>query len=388
MKNIMPLPRTAVTALNNGISLDNLHLIYNKYMWAWEDPDGNYAKWEIKTGKKAFLESLTGKKREGRAFVKQEAASCLKSLNARHSGMMKGFESQGRHAGEITLYTESRLIAGLGYNSALQTGITLHHLYGFPFLPGSSVKGLARAAAEYTLEGNADRDALLRSVFGSEHKNEKMSDTPIKGSVTFLDAFPLTFPELEIDILTPHYQPYYENAEGNPPGNWFDPVPVPYLTVAPGTPFRFLLISEDKQGLDNAQKWLLKGLTMLGAGGKTSSGYGFFTADAPGQSDEPKATGDQTTQDRLKTPAKVEVKAKGAEWIAMPHKKKREVKAFAEVVALEDGGKNKVKLLIHDFDDNVYNLTGYKNLAVGDQVNVLVERRKDGSVDLVRWRRP
>ena len=44
--------------------------------------------------------------------------------------------------------TRWRLVTGWSTNPALETGITLHHLLGFPFLPGSSIKGLIRAVAE------------------------------------------------------------------------------------------------------------------------------------------------------------------------------------------------------------------------------------------------
>jgi len=38
-----------------------------------------------------------------------------------------------------------RLSIGLGVPHPLETGITLHHLYGVPYLPGSAVKGVTRA---------------------------------------------------------------------------------------------------------------------------------------------------------------------------------------------------------------------------------------------------
>src|SRR6266699_2079206 len=44
-----------------------------------------------------------------------------------------------------------RMVIGLGGESVLETDITLHHLYGIPFIPGSALKGLTRAyvSAEY-----------------------------------------------------------------------------------------------------------------------------------------------------------------------------------------------------------------------------------------------
>src|SRR2546422_9089524 len=38
-----------------------------------------------------------------------------------------------------------RMVIGLGGETVLETDITLHHLYGIPFIPGSALKGLTRA---------------------------------------------------------------------------------------------------------------------------------------------------------------------------------------------------------------------------------------------------
>ncbi|MBK9095192.1 MAG: hypothetical protein IPM84_21030 [Anaerolineae bacterium] len=42
------------------------------------------------------------------------------------------------------LRTDWRLVTGLGRKGPLEVGFTFHR-YGFPILPGSSLKGLARA---------------------------------------------------------------------------------------------------------------------------------------------------------------------------------------------------------------------------------------------------
>jgi len=47
-----------------------------------------------------------------------------------------------------TYRTVWRLIVGWGSNPALEAGLTLHHLYGFPYIPGSAVKGLLHHCAE------------------------------------------------------------------------------------------------------------------------------------------------------------------------------------------------------------------------------------------------
>jgi len=53
--------------------------------------------------------------------------------------------------------TRWRLLVGYSTNSTLESGVTLHHLYGFPYIPGSAVKGLLHHVAEMlVMEGIAD----------------------------------------------------------------------------------------------------------------------------------------------------------------------------------------------------------------------------------------
>ncbi|MBC7326079.1 MAG: type III-B CRISPR module RAMP protein Cmr6, partial [Moorella sp. (in: Bacteria)] len=62
------------------------------------------------------------------------------------------------------------------------------------------------------------------------------------GSVLFFDALPAGPVKVQADVMTPHYAPYYQpQGVPQPPGDWFDPVPIPFLTVAPGQPFFFAL---------------------------------------------------------------------------------------------------------------------------------------------------
>lgn len=51
----------------------------------------------------------------------------------------------------ISATTLWRLVVGWGTNPTLKTGITLDHLLGFPYIPGSAVKGLLHRVAEQEL---------------------------------------------------------------------------------------------------------------------------------------------------------------------------------------------------------------------------------------------
>jgi CRISPR-associated protein Cmr6 len=224
----------------------------------------------------------------------------------------------GTTAGPLTLH--------LARASALENaGICLHPIYGFTYLPGSGLKGLARAFAETVwlpaLATESERLAgweRIEAVFGwapgaNELKDESGKRGPkpwmpagaeeyraeqkdatgevvrkarpaSAGAVVFHDAWPRQWPRLVTDILNSHHAEYYSKAN-EPPGDWEDPVPVYFLSVPPGIPFRFALTKRRddvaQADLDLAADWLAGGLTVLGCGAKTATGYGHFTVDRP-----------------------------------------------------------------------------------------------------------
>ena len=188
------------------------------------------------------------------------------------------------HAEIFTATTDWRFVTGLGRKGALEVGFTFHR-YGFPMLPGSSVKGLARAFA-YLSTGKDESDPDFAAIFGRASQAEDDHSTRAGGAI-FFDAFPEKLPELVVDIMNPHYNDYYTSKGAIPPTNWQNPIPVKFLTVKEKTPFGFAvgwrgnLDDESKRLRDLAIEWLKGGLTELGAGAKTSAGYGYFQIGTP-----------------------------------------------------------------------------------------------------------
>ena len=213
-----------------------------------------------------------------------------------------------------TLDVRGRLIVGLGGDNVLETGLTLHHTYGVPFIPGSALKGLAAHycdevwgqrhepdSAKLTDDNHKFRRLRHREVCG---KNGVHSDTGTfheilfgttddSGHIIFHDAWiePASLtgqPDsgLVLDVMTPHHGDYYsdkhyedgpKHGELIPPTDFDDPNPVTFLSVAG----KFhIAVSCDVAG-EEGQAWaklafdlLTKALQDWGVGGKTSSGYG------------------------------------------------------------------------------------------------------------------
>ncbi|MCG0314919.1 MAG: type III-B CRISPR module RAMP protein Cmr6, partial [Calditerricola sp.] len=173
-----------------------------------------------------------------------------------------------------------RLVVGLGASSVYETSLTLHHLYGVPYLPASSLKGmLAHYIVDQCFGGNekeATAHPTYRAIFGTLQE---------RGKVVFFDALPTKAPILRLDIMNPHYAPYYMN--GSDPVDYTNPVPVPFFVVENAT-FRVAVgalpaLSEAEASvlLDEVETHLLAALKTYGIGAKTAVGYGYASAHRP-----------------------------------------------------------------------------------------------------------
>ncbi len=234
-----------------------------------------------------------------------------------------GVEAAGAEV--FTMWTESPLIIGLGAKGTLETAITLHPLYGFPYLPGSALKGIARAAAFFALaeklgiEGvdnetflklkkagkKTDLQKLVQALDEDEeskwpeclkaeqqvarHFRELFGWRSAAGKVIFFDGMPARVPMIVSEVMTPHFAAFY-SGDGAP-HDADKPKPISFLAIARETPFGFAVGwrrgPKDQQLYGKAIDWLTVGLTEIGLGGKTAAGYGFFSAKDPGPSREP-----------------------------------------------------------------------------------------------------
>ncbi len=202
----------------------------------------------------------------------------------------------------ITLTTSTRFATGLGREHPIEIGFAWHHSLGTPYLAGSGVKGLLRAFVREWIDGG---EALADQVFGS--------DRPFHvGQLICFDAIPTQPVQLEADIMTPHYVPYYQGSEA--PGDWHSPTPIPFLVVAAGQSFQFAFAPRTADGLgtksdgspitiDTVKEWLCDALHWLGAGAKTNAGYGTFHSHETPSSQPPATRAEFTGTLELVTPA-------------------------------------------------------------------------------------
>jgi len=214
-----------------------------------------------------FLKNVNG---ENRKKVLQYLKRPFKELSyyrERQNSLIISLKNNNFSVCEFTGKLLENAIPGLGISSAFETGISLNFIYGFPYLPASSLKGITSDYAIFYEGKDKEKDEDYKNVFGAQG---------LEGNVIFFDALPIIDNNiLDLDVMTPHFQEYYSNNSF--PGDYLKPNPILFLVIKKNVSFKFYLASKDKNLLNIACKWLKGALENIGIGGKTSVGYGHFS---------------------------------------------------------------------------------------------------------------
>ena len=244
------------------IESDSAHsgLLYDKFINIWQ----NYQERFDDEAKGEYFKAIIKHTEQSSEILKKG----LETAQEKYQNLILAQAGQ-----TLILETEWRLIVGMGNAHPLEAGFTWHPTLGVPYLPGTSIKGLLREwISKWTKGGPEEANRLL----GTESDNNMNH----AGVVIIFDAIPRTPPTLEIDILTPHYQPYYTEPETAQPADYYNPVPVKFLTIAPGQEFTFSIAPRNNnatdEDIDNCQQYLISAINTLGIGGKTAVGYGLM----------------------------------------------------------------------------------------------------------------
>jgi len=254
---------------NTGLWFDRF---FNQYQKGWSlDAQGEKPKTQ-------FLENIVGdsnsKKVGNPDQLKsyQERTQKLASAQANNSIDFMGVFENDWH-----------FVTGMGNPHPVENGITWHPTLATPYLPASSVKGMVRAFMEQEMEDQGISDKDIERIFGS---------TDQSGSVIFFDATPTEPVTLTIDVITPHMGDWYAKGTENDsvgkasavPADWHAPVPSQFL-VCKGITLFFAVAPRrahsEQDFKDSGFVWdaLKDALEWIGAGAKTSVGYGYFLKD-------------------------------------------------------------------------------------------------------------
>lgn len=285
----MSLPKDTKDVLKNA-EPDNFALKLNRIVWFKSDKPNEAPKPVLyKKKTKHDNEYHVG-------FVCNEIM--IKGVAKRQQEAIHGL---GLKSMTIELKTDWRLIVGLGNESVYETSMTLHHVYGIPYIPASAVKGVVRSWMITEVFGKTNNENGVSFPDFKNAETRAMNDRGFvaifgnndeAGKVRFFDAYPTTKPEIDTDIMNPHFGDYYgDQSSATPPADYLTPIPVPFLTVR-DTSFRFVLGIKEKNNskmpedsrlgqntmlLDVAGRGLKKALTEHGIGAKTAVGYGLMS---------------------------------------------------------------------------------------------------------------
>ena len=209
---------------------------------------------------------------------------------------------------------------GLGNEHPLENGFAFLNPYGLPYLPGSGVKGVLRQAARELARGDwGDTQGWLRDeekpysvviqkrtvmlsmcdvLFGRETAAGDADH--VRGALSFWDVIPqIKGDHLHVEIMTPHQGHYYQQKHDRKTGDSVSPhesgqpIPIPFLTVPPGSEFVFHVVCDlprlrrlaPELAQDGQWKTLLNAafehaFEWLGFGAKTAVGYGAMQSPA------------------------------------------------------------------------------------------------------------
>lgn len=196
----------------------------------------------------------------------------------------------GSRFATIKLTQESRLLLHLGRANVLENvGLYFEHTTGLPQIPGTALKGVVSTWVTWANSFNSSTGSiqlpsqgtttrrnftaagagLARQILGDDSQN----GSEHAGDVIFIGGFPMTPPQLGLDIVNPHY-----DAKGEPKNKL---TPNTFLCIEPGTVWQFAFYvragtTNTQELLTTTSRWITEALTQLGIGAKTAAGYGRF----------------------------------------------------------------------------------------------------------------
>ncbi|MFZ4657660.1 MAG: type III-B CRISPR module RAMP protein Cmr6 [Caldilineaceae bacterium] len=319
MANQRPLPQDTNLILQHHLgACRNLSLLLDKFNPWRQQPDGGWqlsflvevqrrGQWEQKSTSEGEARRLwlgSGRDNQTRLVDRPLAPNTRTDgqlLAANYRRWQQGCNDLSAQIFELT--SAARLVVGLGAESVLETSLALHRIHGYPVIPGSALKGLARTVAFFELaqllglvplsfeerkqrkeqqppeqtpleklatilESNPADVSTKRNWLALQTDSAVAAEAKIKGmlfqdltqmehftnfrtvfgvleqagTVIFLDAMPKEKPLLVVDVMNPHYPDYYRDESGRTaPSDDQSPNPVAFLAVETDSIFGFAL---------------------------------------------------------------------------------------------------------------------------------------------------
>lgn len=181
-----------------------------------------------------------------------------------------------------------KLAIGTGSQSPFDTTalITLHPIYGTPYIPGSAIKGVIRNSYIQSNFGGKEpkgsEDKAFKTfvkLFGIDSGNDSgIAPGSAREKLIFFDAFLENY-KLRYDVQTPHFKNYYDSFGENQPLDTINPTLL-YFPVVDGGSFTIHICGYDENcEFNDMEKVIKNAFTINGIGAKTALGYGLCFDD-------------------------------------------------------------------------------------------------------------
>ncbi|WP_291992258.1 type III-B CRISPR module RAMP protein Cmr6 [Candidatus Accumulibacter sp. ACC003] len=210
-----------------------------------------------------------------------DAAPLLQAVRRRQHALANALPDEQRQI--IDALSTAPFATGLGLEHPVDNGFAFLTPYGLPYLAGSGVKGVLRqAAAELLDDGDATlTQPLIDALFGQESQTADA----LRGALSCWDVFPVPpGGELVVEIMTPHFNHYYQEEES--PHDAGKPTPIPFLAVPARSELRFIVTCNPALLPPDCPEWksvldsvVAHAFDWMGFGAKTAVGYGAMAQD-------------------------------------------------------------------------------------------------------------
>ncbi|MBB5149084.1 type III-B CRISPR module RAMP protein Cmr6 [Ureibacillus thermosphaericus] len=193
----------------------------------------------------------------------------------------------------LRAFSEGKLLIGTGAIHVLESTLTIHQIYGVPYIPASSMKGLVRNwVVQAFFNGEDPFDQKTDKTLDEKQKIVKaimidiFGDKEHRGKAQFYDVFPSTDYDIVPDVLTVHFPNYYQRKSEATDNQTVIPFTGLQVIEASYYDIRFTLRKYRKERMQSSfsseelmkilKDWVTKMLLESGVGAKTSTGYGQF----------------------------------------------------------------------------------------------------------------
>ena len=194
------------------------------------------------------FKATSGKGVERRELLLQKIAAAQRAQQV-YSLAFNRWAALTSSAHSVELPVRGRLASGLGQDSVLEIGVTLHHTYGTPLIRGSALKGLA-AHSVIAFGG-----LMTQGSSWTVTSTRCYSEPPIQvDSSRFMmpgsrrPACRRKVPGVVLDVMTVHHGPYYMGEDETAPTDFDDPNPISFLSVAGTFRFRTRMFRRERSG--------------------------------------------------------------------------------------------------------------------------------------------